>query len=372
MLVRENKPLTLTPCHTLSSAMGGNMMTKWHIKELSELTQTSIRMLRYYDKTGLLKPSYREANGYRCYTEPDLAKLQQIIALRYLGFNLSQIKDILQKHSNIYAHLQAQLHVLRQQKEHLAHVHQVLEDILKSLSPSTFPDWNDLVLLIEGYTMTNNIREKLKNSWAAEHLTASQFEDYLFLYERFPEEFAMKDAIVVEINQQKVGCPEGADGERIACFMLDLSRKMKQFFAESIKLSSSLLKSIQSGQISQMEITPEGAAWLSRAITAYHLKRWDTLYNKIIESLTVSPEGDIGKKLAQEWRGLINDHLSAGNEDFLIGLLFWQEIARQDHEMKEAKTIASPQDMIKPWYIKLLFNPQASTWINKALEVHPK
>lgn len=347
-------------------------MTKWHIKEFSELTQTSVRMLRYYDKTGLLNPSYREANGYRCYTEPDLAKLQQIIALRYFGFNLSQIKDILQKHSNIYAHLQAQQQVLRQQKEHLARVHQVLEDILKSLSPSTFPNWNDLILLIEGYTMTNNVREKLKKSWAADHLTASQFEDYLFLYERFPEEFAMRDAIVAEINQKKVADPEGADGERIACFMLDLSRKMKQFFAESIKLSSSLLKSIQSGQLSQMEITPEGAAWLGRAITAYHLKRWDTLYNKIIESLALPAEGEMGKKVAQEWRGLIIDHLSSGNEDFLMGLLFWQEIARQDHEAKEMKAITSPQDLIKPWHIKLLFNPEASAWINKALEMHPK
>lgn len=106
------------------------MKTKWHIKEFSELTQTSIRMLRHYDKTGLLKPAYREANGYRCYTEQDLAKLQQIIALRYFGFGLNQIKDILQKHVNIYAHLQAQQQVLRQQKEHLVRANQVLEDIL--------------------------------------------------------------------------------------------------------------------------------------------------------------------------------------------------------------------------------------------------
>lgn len=141
-------------------------MTKWHIKEFSELGQTSIRMLRHYDKTGLLRPSYREANGYRCYTEKDLASLQQIIALRYFGFGLSKIKAILQKHVNVYAHLQAQLSVLKQQKEHLLRVNQVLEDILKSLSPSTFPDFNDLVSLIEGYKMTNNIRDKLKKSWA--------------------------------------------------------------------------------------------------------------------------------------------------------------------------------------------------------------
>lgn len=88
-------------------------MKKWHIKELSDLTNTSIRMLRHYDKIGLLTPSYREANGYRCYTAPDLAKLQQIVALKYFGLSLNTIKTILEKHTNIYAHLQAQQQVLK-------------------------------------------------------------------------------------------------------------------------------------------------------------------------------------------------------------------------------------------------------------------
>ncbi|STX51758.1 transcriptional regulator [Legionella busanensis] len=92
---------------------------KCYIKEISELAQTSTRTLRHYDKIGLLKPSFREANGYRCYTKPDLAKLQQIIALNYFGFSLKIIKDILQKAHNIYTHLQAQQKVLKKQKEHL-------------------------------------------------------------------------------------------------------------------------------------------------------------------------------------------------------------------------------------------------------------
>lgn len=201
------------------------MMTKWHIKEISELTQTSVRMLRHYDKIGLLQPSYREPNGYRCYTEPDLAKLQQIIALKYFGFSLSKIKDILQKHSNVYAHLQAQHQVIRKQSEDLLKVNQVLEEILKSRSASMFPNWQDLLLLIEGYKMTENLRDKLKKTWAGKQLTVSQFEDYLFLYEQFPEEFALRDSIIEEINQQKVGDPEGPDGERIAAVMEDLSKK---------------------------------------------------------------------------------------------------------------------------------------------------
>ena len=69
-------------------------MTEWRVKELSDMTQVSIRMLRHYDKIGLLKPTYRADNGYRYYNASDLAKLQQIIALKSFGFTLSGIKNI--------------------------------------------------------------------------------------------------------------------------------------------------------------------------------------------------------------------------------------------------------------------------------------
>jgi DNA-binding transcriptional MerR regulator len=72
-------------------------MAEWRIKEISDLTKTSIRMLRHYDKMGLLKPSYRSSNGYRCYNEQDLAKLQQIIALNYFGFKLSTMSMLTSK-----------------------------------------------------------------------------------------------------------------------------------------------------------------------------------------------------------------------------------------------------------------------------------
>ncbi|HBS48394.1 TPA: hypothetical protein DEO28_00235 [Candidatus Dependentiae bacterium] len=72
-------------------------MAQWLIKEISDLTKVSVRMLHHYDKLGLLKPSVRASNNYRYYSEQDLAKLQQIIALKFFGFGLGQIKNILQK-----------------------------------------------------------------------------------------------------------------------------------------------------------------------------------------------------------------------------------------------------------------------------------
>ena len=40
------------------------------IGEFSRLTQVSVRMLRYYDETGLLKPAHIDPwTGYRLYAE---------------------------------------------------------------------------------------------------------------------------------------------------------------------------------------------------------------------------------------------------------------------------------------------------------------
>lgn len=72
-------------------------MTQWFVKDLSQLTGVSVQTLHHYDRIGLLKPSLRLANGYRVYSEKDLLKLQQIIALKFFGFELSQIKTLLMK-----------------------------------------------------------------------------------------------------------------------------------------------------------------------------------------------------------------------------------------------------------------------------------
>lgn len=347
-------------------------MAEWRIKEISDLTKTSIRMLRHYDKIGLLKPSYRTPNGYRCYTAKDLAKLQQIIALRYFGFSLDTIKHILEKHHNIYAHLQAQQQVIKEQSMHLQQVNDVLSHILKSLSPSETPDWNDLITLIERYRMTENLREKLKKTWAGKELSESQFEEYLVIYEQFPEDFAARDKIIDQINNKELGDPMGPDGERVARFMYDLAKKMKEIFSKQLKFGSSLLQSMKAGKLSQLQITPEGAIWISQATISFWLKRWNALYEEILKNLKSDPESKTGKKIAEAWTGLIDEYFSMGSRSFGVGVMIWQELSKQEHEMKELKNAPSPQELIKPYHIKLLFNPEALGWISRALEVHTK
>ncbi len=345
-------------------------MTEWRIKEISDMTNISIRMLRHYDKIGLLKPSYRSSNGYRYYTEYDLATLQQIIALKYFGFNLKTIKAILQKSQNIYAHLQAQQQVLKRQAAHLQQVTDALGEILNGISPTEAPNWKDLITLIKGYHMSEALRDKLKKTWAGEALTESQFEDYLFLYEQFPEEFMARDKIIEQLNNKELGDPEGAEGEKVAAFMHNLAKKMKALFTQQVKLSSSLLESIKSGTLTHFEVRLEGTLWLCRATLSYWLKRWDTLYTSIIDHLSSDPEGEIGKKIAREWTGLTDDFMSVGSRSMMTGIMIWQELARQQHELKDLTIMPAPQEMVKQFHIKLLFNPEAASWISRALEVH--
>jgi DNA-binding transcriptional MerR regulator len=58
--------------------------------------RVSVRMLRHYDATGLLRPARVDpASGYRYYEAGQLAQLNRIIALKDLGFTLEQVREML-------------------------------------------------------------------------------------------------------------------------------------------------------------------------------------------------------------------------------------------------------------------------------------
>lgn len=67
----------------------GNM---FRIGEFSKLTLVSIRMLRYYDEVGLLKPAQIDKyTGYRLYGIEQIPVLQKIVLLRDMDFSVAEI-----------------------------------------------------------------------------------------------------------------------------------------------------------------------------------------------------------------------------------------------------------------------------------------
>ncbi|OXM53344.1 MerR family transcriptional regulator [Amycolatopsis thailandensis] len=66
------------------------------IGDFAKHGRVSVRMLRHYDAIGLLRPAHVDPfSGYRSYTGDQLARLNRVIALKDLGFTLTQVQEIL-------------------------------------------------------------------------------------------------------------------------------------------------------------------------------------------------------------------------------------------------------------------------------------
>ncbi|WP_406140012.1 MerR family transcriptional regulator [Streptomyces sp. NBC_01089] len=65
--------------------------SSWTVGPLAEASGLTVRTLHHWDDVGLLRPSRRTAGGHREYTEDDLVRLYQVLALRSLGLSLETI-----------------------------------------------------------------------------------------------------------------------------------------------------------------------------------------------------------------------------------------------------------------------------------------
>lgn len=68
---------------------------EWSIGELAEAAGISVRTIRHYDDEGLLTPSRRTAAGHRRYDPAAIGRLYRIVALRRVGFGLTDIVPLL-------------------------------------------------------------------------------------------------------------------------------------------------------------------------------------------------------------------------------------------------------------------------------------
>lgn len=108
------------------------------ISEVSKQVAVSTRMLRYYEKAGLVKSLRIQGYAYRVYDEAQVRRLQQILALRKLRIPLKQIATILQDDSRRQTLdiLQDNLAQLEEEILALAMVRSVLKTLVSRLEHS--------------------------------------------------------------------------------------------------------------------------------------------------------------------------------------------------------------------------------------------
>ncbi len=98
------------------------------VKELEERTGLNRANIRFYEQEGLLSPQ-RRPNGYRDYSEEDLAALLRIKLLRQLEVPLDDIRQLIQDKTSLGALMARQKALLSKESQRLAAAWEVCEEI---------------------------------------------------------------------------------------------------------------------------------------------------------------------------------------------------------------------------------------------------
>jgi DNA-binding transcriptional MerR regulator len=114
----------------------------YRVGEVATLTRVSVRTLHHYDRIGLLRPTARSDAGYRLYAGADLLRLQQILTLRYLGFPLVRIGELLDRPDfDLVAALRIQRRILADRVGELGRIDAAIGDLLARRGATGDWDW---------------------------------------------------------------------------------------------------------------------------------------------------------------------------------------------------------------------------------------
>jgi DNA-binding transcriptional MerR regulator len=151
------------------------MKKNFLIKEFADLTKVTVRTLHFYDQIGLLKPSFQKANGYRVYTETDLLRLQQIVTLKFMGFSLEQVRELLdRKGYEVVKSLKIQAEVVKDEIDRLKQASRAIGQVLKMLEGQGRINRKKLIQIMEVIQMG----EDVKKTWHEKFFTEAELKEF--------------------------------------------------------------------------------------------------------------------------------------------------------------------------------------------------
>ena len=314
-------------------------MKQWYAKELSKLTKVSVRTLHHYDKIDLLKPELRLRNGYRLYSEKDLLRLQQIIALKFFGFDLAQIKVLLTKQDDVLENLALQSKFLQEKAQSLLEASRILMRITNNCGNKKSIPWQQIIQSIEVYHMA----QQLENEWVQEIFNANELKQYsefeAGLKSRFTEEEKSRFEanwfkLVEKVNKNLQHDPRSQIGIEFAKESMDIINGL--YGKEHANLrATKWQKGFKEGKgLKEHGLTPEIVNWLDKALIAYWMQR---IYEVLAQSGKLSPD-----QLLLTWNELMDEMYGNDeqNKSAILSLLL------QDDKISE---------LAKNWLKKIVY-----------------
>ncbi|OAB44833.1 MerR family transcriptional regulator [Paenibacillus glacialis] len=141
----------------------------------------TLRTLRYYDKIGLLKPTQYNAS-VRLYSKEDVARLQKIQMLKYIGLSLAEINQLILDHSapeqDLGSSLKMQKEIIQYKIAHMQYVSKAIEEALGMVDEQGQEvAWEDLADIIQTIH-----KEK---DWSEQYHNAIRLQARIRLYDQF-------------------------------------------------------------------------------------------------------------------------------------------------------------------------------------------
>ena len=113
----------------------------------------TVRALHHYDRMGLLK-ARRSESGYRLYSDRDLERLEQIVALKFIGVPLVRIRHLLERKGEpLVRALRAQRRALEAKRRLLDRAIAAIREAERSLRSEQAPQSEALKKIIEVIVM---------------------------------------------------------------------------------------------------------------------------------------------------------------------------------------------------------------------------
>lgn len=135
--------------------------------EFARMANVTLRTIRYYDKQDILKPSLVSGAGARFYTDQDFARLQQILLLKYLGFALEDIREMLIDDTDDHFMLNSlniQRKLVQDRIEQMQLVEKAIQDTSEAIRRKHGVDWNQMLELIHLTGMEKSLKNQYQNA----------------------------------------------------------------------------------------------------------------------------------------------------------------------------------------------------------------
>lgn len=244
-----------------------NQEPTFTISEFGRRARVTVRTLRFYEELGLFIPSQQNSSGHRLYGLADLARLQLIRSLKFIGYPLQEIKNLLKSDTENIDQLETSLNwqhkLLTEKREELDRAIEAIERVqllIREGKPITWTVLSALLYQIE--------HEQDQLEWVKEYFSEDIAKPFFSLpkEQRQLMDMEMLDLLATIKKLMKEGAsPQSPEAFDVLIKLTELATKhvenIEEFVEQLEKAQEIMEKDVADFQFPNI-FTPEEAAFL--------------------------------------------------------------------------------------------------------------